>query len=179
VTINSGNVVSPGFAVSTNPGGIIADSSGSHLYVTDQAGNQVIGYSLASNGVPTQIGSAASGSAPAGLSFDTTGQYLYAASSGGGSVNGYTLGSNGQPVVSTVAANVQAGTGTTCITVIGSPTSESPTHAVYMYTSNRLANNVSGMQLNPTTGGLISIQNTPWTASTLPTCIVSVRSFPR
>ena len=179
VTINPGDVVSTGYPVSTQPGGIIADSSGSHLYVTDQAGSQVIGYSLASNGVPSQIGSAKSDASPAGMSFDTSGKFLYAASFSGGSVNGFTLGPNGQPVVSTVAKSVQAGTGATCITVIGSPTSASPTHAVYMYTANQLGNTVSGMQLNQNDGSLIQIQNTPWGASSLPTCIVSVRSFPQ
>jgi 6-phosphogluconolactonase len=177
VTINPGNVVSTGFPASTTPGGIIADASGSHLYVTDQAGAQVIGYSIASNGVPSQVGSARTDALPMGMTFDTTGKYLYVASYSGGSLNGYTLGSNGQPVVSTVAASVQAGTGATCATVIGSPTSASPTHAVYMYTSNQLANTVSGLQLNPNDGSVIQIQNTPYAASTLPTCLVSVRSF--
>ena len=179
VTINPGNVASTGYAASTQPGGILADASGNHLYVTDQAGNQVIGYSIAASGVPSQIGSAKTDASPGGMSFDTTGKYLYAASFGGGSVNGFTLGPNGQPVVSTVATSVQAGTGATCVTVIGSPTSAEPTHAVYMYTSNQLSNTVSGLQLNQNDGSLIQIQNTPYGASTLPTCIVSVRSFPR
>jgi 6-phosphogluconolactonase len=179
VTINPGNVVSTGFPVSTTPGGIIADSSASHLYVTDQAGSQVIGYSIASNGVPSQVGSAKTDASPAGMTFDLSGKYLYAASSSGGSINGFTFGASGQPVVSTVASSVQAGTGVTCLTVIGSPTSASPTHAIYMYTSNQLGNTVSGLQLNPNDGSLIQIQNTPYTASTLPTCLVSVRSFPQ
>ncbi len=179
VTINPGNVVSTGFAASTAPGGVIADSSAGHLYVTDQAAGQVTGYSIASNGVPSQVGSAKTDAQPAGMTFDTSGKFLYVASFSGGSINGFTLGANGQPVVSTVASSVQAGTGATCLTVIGSPTSASPTHAVYMYTSNQLANTVSGLQLNPNDGSLIQIQNTPYTASTLPTCVVSVRSFPQ
>lgn len=179
VTINPGNVVSTGFAASMTPGGIIADASGSHIYVTDQTAGQVIGYSLASNGVPSQVGSAKTDASPAGMTFDTTGKFLYVASFSGGSVNGFTLGPNGQPIVSTVAASVQAGTGTTCLTVIGSPTSASPTHAIYMYTSNQLGNSISGLQLNPNDGGLIQIQNTPYAASTLPTCLASVRSFPQ
>jgi 6-phosphogluconolactonase len=178
VTINPGNVVSTGFAASTTPGGILADASGTHLYVTDQVGSQVIGYSIASNGVPAQVGTAKTDAQPAGMTIDTTGKFLYVASFSGGSVNGFSFGANGQPV-SGVEISAQAGTGTSCLTVIGSPTSADPAHAVYMYTSNQLGNNVSGFQQNPKDGSLIQIQNTPWGASTLPTCLVSVKSFPR
>jgi 6-phosphogluconolactonase (cycloisomerase 2 family) len=110
------------------------------------------------------------------MTIDRTGKYLYVASFGGGSINGYTFGSNGEAVVSSVAGSVQAGTGPTCVTIIGAPTTASPTHATYMYTSNQLSNNVSGNQLNPTDGSLIQIQNTPFGASTLPTCLVSVQN---
>ena len=177
VTINPGNVVSTGYASSATPGGIIADASGSHLYVTDQVGNQVIGYSIASNGVPSQIGSAKTDAQPAGMSIDPSGKYLYAVTFTGGSINGFTFGSNGQPILSTAAATVQAGTGPTCVSIIGSPTSASPSHATYLYTSNELSNTVTGTQLEPSDGSLIQIQNTPFGASTLPTCLVAVQKY--
>ncbi len=178
VTINPGNVVSTGYPSGVTPSAIITDSSGSHLYLSDQGGNQVIGYSIASNGVPSQIGSAQTDASPAGLTIDVTGSYLYVVSFTGGSINGFTFGSNGQPVPSKVAGSVQAGTGPTCVSTIGVPNNASPTHAIYLYTSNQLSNTVTGTQLNPKDGSLIQIQNTPYSASTLPTCLVTVRSFP-
>jgi 6-phosphogluconolactonase (cycloisomerase 2 family) len=181
VTINPGNVASLGFPTGVTPSGIIEDSASTHLYITDQTANTVTGYSVASNGVPSLLanGTAKTDAGPLGMSFDLSGKYLYVANYTGGTISGFTFGSNGEPVPSTVAKSVQAGTGTTCVTVIGAPTNTSPTHAIYLYTSNALSNTVSGLQLNPTDGSLRQIQNTPFTASALPTCIVSVAMIPR
>ncbi|MCL2660614.1 MAG: lactonase family protein [Acidobacteriaceae bacterium] len=179
VTVNSGNVPSTGYdTVGKTPVSVLADASGGHLYVTEQATSQVIGYAIGADGVPTQVGTAPTGSFPAGMAIDLTGKYLFVASRGAGAVNGFTFGPSGEPVVSTTASSVQAGTGANCVTIIGAPTSASPTHAVYMYTSNNLSSNVSGMQLNPNDGSVIQIQKTPWSGSALPACIVSVRTLP-
>ncbi len=174
VTINPGNVPSTGFAISSTPASIIEDASLKHLYVTDQAGNQVIGYSVATNGVPTQIGVAPSGAGPSGLTIDGSGKYLYVANSTEGTIGGYTFGSNGQPVVSTVAKTVQSGTGTTCVTTLGSPTSANPSHAVYLYASNSLSNTVTAMQMDPTDGSLRQVQGNPFGGSALPSCVISI-----
>ena len=174
VTINPGNVPSTGFPSGSTPSGIIEDSTSSHLYLTDQTANTVTAYSIAANGVPAQVGNGTRTDAgPMGMSFDLSGKFLYVANYTGGTVGGYTIAADGEPVVSTVAASVQAGSGPTCISVIGSPVTNA-SHAVYLYTSNALSNTVSGMQLNPTDGSLRQIQNTPFTASTLPTCLVTV-----
>jgi 6-phosphogluconolactonase len=180
VTINPGNVPSTGFPTGTSPSGIIADSTSTHLYLTDQVANTVTAYSIGADGTPTQVpnGAARTDAGPMGMSFDLTGKFLYVANYTGGTVGGYTLGANGEPVASTVAASVQAGSGPTCITVIGSPVATAA-HAVYLYTSNALSNTISGMQLDPTDGSLRQIQNTPFTASTLPTCLVTVPAIPR
>jgi 6-phosphogluconolactonase (cycloisomerase 2 family) len=179
VTINPGNVVSTGYASGTMPGGIIQDSALAHLYVTDQTGDQLIGYSVAASGVPSQVGAAKTEAGPMGMAIDASGKYLYVANSTAGTIGGYTFGSNGQPVTSTVAQSVQSGTGTTCITIIGSPTSANPSHAIYLYASNSLSNTATGEQLNPVDGSLKQIQGTPFSGSTLPSCLVSVPSFPR
>jgi len=180
VTINPGNVSSTGFPSGSSPSGIIEDSSSSHLYLTDQVANTVTAYSIGADGTPTLIpnGAARTDAGPLGMSFDLTGKFLYVANYTGGTISGYTLGANGEPVLSTVAASVQAGSGPTCITVIGSPAATAA-HAVYLYTSNALSNTISGMQLDPTDGSLRQIQNTPFTASTLPTCLVTVPAIPR
>ena len=179
VTINPGNVVSTGYASGTMPAGIIEDSALAHLYVTDQTGNQIIGYSVAASGVPSQVGTAKTEAAPIGMAIDASGKYLYVANSTAGTIGGYTFGSNGQPITLTVAQSVQAGTGTNCVTLIGAPTSANPTHAVYLYASNSLTNTATGEQMNPADGSLKQIQGTPFSGSTLPSCLVSVPSFPR
>jgi DNA-binding beta-propeller fold protein YncE len=179
VTINPGNVVSTGFASGTMPAGIIQDSALAHLYVSDQAGDQLIGYSVAASGVPSQVGAAKTEAGPMGMAIDASGKYLYVANSTAGTIGGYTFGSNGQPITSTVAQSVLAGTGTTCITIIGAPSSANPSHAIYLYASNSLSNTATGEQLNPVDGSLKQIQGTPFSGSTLPSCLVSVPSFPR
>jgi 6-phosphogluconolactonase len=179
VTINPGNVPSTGFPTGTTPGGIIMDSTSTHLYLTDEVANTVTAYSIAADGTPTKIGNGtATDAQPMGMSFDLTGKFLYVVNYTGGTISGYTIAADGEPVTSTVAASVQAGSGPTCVTVIGSP-SATAAHAVYLYTSNALSNTVSGMQLDPTDGSLRQIQNTPFTASTLPTCLVTVPAIPR
>ncbi len=177
MTINSANVPSLGYAISTTPGGIYEDAALKHLYVTDQANNRVVGYTIGTNGVPTQLATALTASGPSGMTIDGTGKYLYVANSTDGSIGGYTFGPNGEPVQSTVAKSVAAGTGTNCITTLGIPTNASPTHAVYMYASNNISGSITAEQLNPTDGSLKQIQGNPFGGSALPTCLVSVPSL--
>ncbi|MDE3106099.1 MAG: beta-propeller fold lactonase family protein [Acidobacteriota bacterium] len=177
VTINNTNAASTGFASGVTPNAILQDASSQHLYITDQASNQVLTYSIGSTGVPTLIATAPTDAGPDGLTIDVTGKFLFVVNYTAGTISGYTFGSNGQPVPSTVAASVQAGTGPTCITTIGVPTNANPSHAVYVYVSNQLSNNITGLQMNTTTGALELIQNTPFSGSALPTCITSVPSF--
>jgi 6-phosphogluconolactonase (cycloisomerase 2 family) len=179
VTINPGNVPSTGFLASTLPAAIIGDAGQKHLYATDQAGNQVIGYSVATNGIPSLIGTARSGAGPAGLTIDASGKFMYVANSTDGTIGGFTFGSNGQPVVSTVAQSVQSGTGTNCVTTLGAPNVGTPFHAVYLYASNGLSSSVTGQQMDPTDGSLKSIQGTPFSGSSQPSCVTSVPSFGR
>ena len=113
-----------------------------------------------------------------GMSFDLSGKFLYVAAYSANTIDGYTLGTSGQPVRSSVAASVQAGTGPTCVSVSGSPSNAEPSHAIYLYTSNALSNNVTGEQLNPQDGSLDQIQGMPFGGSALPTCVVTVPAFP-
>lgn len=178
VTINPGNVVSTGFQSGGTPAGILVDSSGGHLYVTDQALNDVMTYSIAPTGIPSLIATVNTDSAPAGMTLDMSGKFLYVASSGAGAIDGFTLGSNGEPITSTVSPSVQVGTGPTCLSMIGAPSTGEPTHAVYLYASNALSSNISGTQMDRTTGRLIQVQKTPFGANALPSCLVAVPAIP-
>lgn len=178
VTINSGNIVSTGFPSGVTPAGIIVDSSGGHLYVTDQTLNDVMGYSIAPSGVPSLVASATTDSGPAGMTIDMSGKFLFVASSGAGAINGYTFGSSGEPVRSSVSSSVQVGTGPTCLGMIGAPSSGDPTHAIYLYASNSLSNSVSGTQMDASDGRLRQVQRTPFSANALPSCLVVVPTVP-
>ena len=111
------------------------------------------------------------------MTFDPTGKYLYVVNYTGGNLSGFTIGANGEPITSTVATSVQTGSGPTCATVVKSPI-DTGAHATYLYTSNALSNTVTGLQLNPTDGSLVQIQNNPFSASALPTCLVAVAAVP-
>jgi 6-phosphogluconolactonase (cycloisomerase 2 family) len=178
VTINSGNVVSTGFTSGGTPAGILTDSSGTHLYVTDLALNDVMAYTVSSSGIPSLIATASTDASPAGMTLDLTGRYLYVASSGAGAIDGYTLGTNGEPIRSTVSGTVQVGTGPTCIGMIGAPSTGDPVHAIYAYASNALSNSVSGLQMDASDGRLRQVQNTPFGANALPSCLVVVPRIP-
>ena len=71
------------------------DAAASHLYVTDKDSNTVIGYAIATNGVPSILATAKTDSSPAGMTIDQSGKFLYVASYGAGSINGFTFAANG------------------------------------------------------------------------------------
>jgi len=140
----------------------------------------VASYSVASNGIPTLIagGAAATEAGPMGMTFDPSGKYLYVVSYSANTIDGYTLGASGQPIRSTVAASIATGTGPTCATTIGAPSNANPSHAIYLYTSNALSNNVTAEQVNPQNGALEQVQGQPFVGSTLPSCAVTVPALP-
>jgi 6-phosphogluconolactonase (cycloisomerase 2 family) len=178
VTINGGNLPSTGFASGANPSGIIGDGTGTHLYVTDKVANQVGVYTIGANGIPTLVTTVATDAAPMGMSFDLNGKYLYVAASGANSVDIFNVGANGQLSRLSSGGTVQVGNGPTCISVSGAPSNANPRHAVYLYTSNSLSNNITGEQLNEADGTLIQMQGSPFGGSSLPSCLVTVPALP-
>lgn len=178
VTINQGNVPSTGFTSGLNPSGIIGDSSGTHLYVTDKVANQVSMYTVDSKGIPTFVSNVSTDAGPMGMSFDLNGKYLYVAASAANAVDIYNVGSNGQLSRLTSGGTVQVGNGPTCVSVSGAPSNANPHHAVYLYTSNSLSNNVSGEQLNEQDGTLVQMLGSPFGGSSLPACVVTVPALP-
>ncbi|HEV2646593.1 MAG TPA: beta-propeller fold lactonase family protein [Acidobacteriaceae bacterium] len=177
MNIVSANAPSTGFGSGPAPSGILADKTGTHLYVTDQTLNQVATYTL-TGGVPALAGTTSTDAQPMGMSFDLTGKYLYVAAYTANAVDTYTVGANGVPVRAAASASVQTGNGPTCVTVSGSPSNANPTHAEYLYTSNQLSSNLTGEQVNQADGSLVQIQGTPFAGSALPTCAVTVPAFP-
>lgn len=187
VAINSGNVASTGFSLGalpngitmgSSPSGILVNPAGTDLYVTDQVANGITTLSVGTNGVPSVAGTTQTDAGPMGMAFDLDHKYLYVTAYTANTLDGFTLGSNGVPARSTVAATVQTGTGPTCVTISGAPSNANPSHAIYLYTSNQLSNNLTAEQLSETDGSLYQIQGSPFGGSALPTCAVTVPAFP-
>jgi 6-phosphogluconolactonase (cycloisomerase 2 family) len=157
---------------------VLGDATGTHLYVTDKASNQVTVYNVAANGVPTLASTVVTDASPMGMSFDLLGKYLYVAAYAANSVNIFSVGSNGQLTRLSSGGTVQVGNGPTCISVTGAPSNTDPHHAAYLYTSNQLSNNISGEQLNESNGTLVQMIDSPFGGSSLPACVVTVQAFP-
>lgn len=189
-----GNVGSTGYTIGPNPSGLLVNNvaagavpAGNLLYVTHTFltgngsalnQNQVTAYSIA-NGIPAPLGSAVPTDAgPMGMTFDLSGKYLYVVAYAANAIDGFTVAANGLPVRSTVAATVQTGTGPTCATVMGAPSNANPSHAIYLFTSNALSNNVTAEELNPQDGSLEQVQGQPFGGSALPACITSAPALP-
>ena len=170
ITTVAGTTVATGTKVGVIPSAIAEDPTGRFVYVTDQALNEVFGFLVEAGGnLEAMVSSPFStGLFPVGLTIDPRGTYLYTANFNANTVSAFVINtSTGSLTASSGSASIQVGTGPTCITI-------EPARGIYMFTSNNLDNTVSGEQLNPHNGGLTNIQNTPFTASGLPTCAVSV-----
>jgi 6-phosphogluconolactonase len=159
-----------GYSSGVLPSSIVEDPKARYLYVTDRSANQVIGYTFSSGGVPTPMnnGPFATGSLPVASTIDPRGKFLYVANYNANTVTPYAIDiATGSLSASTGSTGTATGTGPTCVTI------ESAL-GIYLFTSNQLDNSVTGLQLNPSTGALKNIQNTPFPASGLPSCAAAV-----
>jgi 6-phosphogluconolactonase len=169
-TDSTGKTVATGYGAGTTPSAIAEDPSSRFVYITDEATNQLYGYTTANTGalVPMNTSPFSTGIFPVGITIDPRGEFLYVANLTSSTVGAYAIDQEtGTPVGSVGSASTATDTAPTCVTV-------EPALGIYLYTSNSLANTVSAMQLNPHNGGLGQVQNTPFPASGLPTCAVSV-----
>ncbi len=169
--------VATGFHAGVTPSAITEDPTGRFVYVTDQTSNQLIGYSLQSSGTLTSMpnGPFATALFPVSVTIDPRGKYLYVANYTSNTISAYALNTaTGAPSTVTPAPGATnafgqqtVGTGPTCITI-------EPALGIYLYTSNQLDGTLSGEQLDPNTGNLKNVQNTPFPTSGEPSCVVSV-----
>ena len=85
--------------------------------------------------------------------------YVYVANYTANDVSAYTINvATGYPTGVAAAGTYGTGTGPTCVFV-------EPALGRYVYTTNFLDNTVSGLNLNPNTGTLAPVQNTPFIAA--------------
>jgi 6-phosphogluconolactonase (cycloisomerase 2 family) len=160
-----------GVPAGTTPSAIAEDPSGRFIYVTDEATNQLYGYTVNSTplaGTPTAMVNSpfATGLYPLGLTVDPRGEYVYVANFSSSTVSAYVInGATG--ALSGAAGGVSVATGPTCVTI-------DPALGIYLYTSNQTDNSISAEQLNPHSGALTQVQGTQFSSQALPTCVVAV-----
>jgi 6-phosphogluconolactonase (cycloisomerase 2 family) len=170
ITTVAGKTVASGFASGVVPSAIAEEPTSRFVYVTDQAANQLIGYTVLASGalLPMVNGPFATGLFPANLTIDPTGKLIYVVNYNGSTVQGYAIDTaTGSASGAVGAFATGTGTGPTCVAI-------DPALGVFLYTSNSLDNTVTGEQLNPNTGGMQAVQNSPFNGTAQPTCLTVV-----
>jgi 6-phosphogluconolactonase len=163
---SGGSLTSIGtFPIGVSPNAIASDPTSRWLYVTDGAANQMIGFQIQLNGtlIPLQT-PFKTDNLPDSVQVDPRGIYVYVANYNANDVSAYVIDrttGNATQIAGSTAYAVDAGP--TCVLI-------DPAEARFVYTSNSLGNTVSGFTLNPATGALTGVQNTPFKAAGQPTC---------
>jgi 6-phosphogluconolactonase (cycloisomerase 2 family) len=159
-----------GYAAGVVPSAIAEEPTSRYVYVTDQVANQLIGYTVLPSGalLPMVNGPFQTGLFPVNLTIDPTGKLIYVANYNGSTIQGYMInGASGTPSGAVGSFATGTGTGPSCVAI-------DPALGVFLYTSNSLDNTLTGERLNPNTGGLQPVQNSPFNGSPSPACLTIV-----
>jgi 6-phosphogluconolactonase (cycloisomerase 2 family) len=165
-----------GYHAGVTPSAIAIDPTGRFVYVTDKTSNQIIGYTIDTNGTGNLTAMLSSpfgtGLFPVALTIEPRGKYLYTANYNDSTVSSFAI-DVGSGSLSSVAGNggFKTGAQPTCVTV-------EPELGIYLYTSNYLEGTISAGQLSANTGALTGVPDSPFNASALPACITSVTNGP-
>jgi 6-phosphogluconolactonase (cycloisomerase 2 family) len=167
-TVGTGGVLtavagSP-FAVGSQPSAIAGDATGTYVYATDSARNQVLGFSAAS-GVLTPLSGSPypAGNTPSAVAVDQAYNYAFVANATDSNVMVYSM-SNGNL---TRLGSYAVGTQPVAIGV-------DPSTERFVFTANFLGNNVSGFQLQKSDGTLFLSQGTPFPSNNQPTAVAAI-----
>lgn len=158
------------FSAGTTPTGIAIDPTSRFLYATDSAQNQLIVYNVLSSGAlnPLTNGPFTTGTFPVGVVVDPRGKYLYVTNYNAATISEYTIAqSNGAPSAAATASFSSGADGPTCVLV-------DPALGRFVYTSDSLDSYIGAAVLNPNTGELSGVQNSPYKSNGRPTCVAAV-----
>jgi 6-phosphogluconolactonase (cycloisomerase 2 family) len=150
------------FAAGVHPSAIVSDSTGAFVYVTDYTSSVILSYKVSSGSLIASSVSA-TGNQPSALAIDSTGKYLYVTNAGDSNVTAYSVSSGVLSRLGIYATGLQP-------VAIGID----PSSNHYVYTANYLGSNVTGFQLNASTGALLNTQNSPYSSNALPTAIAAI-----
>lgn len=155
------------YAAGSQPSSILSDLSGQSVYVTDQAANQVLSYSIQADGSLQALGTPiATGLLPGSMAFDPSGQFLYVTNFNSNTVNTYTRAANGALTQPNGILSYGTGTGPDCVSVEAA-------YGHFVYVTNFLDNTASGFELNPQTGALVQVLNSPQPTNSEPICVAT------
>jgi len=170
ITTVAGKTVATGYAAGVIPSAITEELTARFVYVTDQAANQLIGYTVQPSGALVAMvnGPFQTGLFPVAVTVDPTGKLLYVVNYNADTVQGYAIDTvTGTPSAAVGAFSTPLGTGPTCVAI-------DPALGTFLYASDSLDNTVTGERLDPNTGGLSVVQNSPFPGSGQPTCLTVV-----
>jgi 6-phosphogluconolactonase len=167
---SSGALTSIGtFPVGVAPNAAASDPTNKFLYITDSAANQLIGFLIQANGTLIAMQTPfKTDILPTSVQVDPRGIYVYVSNYNANDVSAYTIdrgSGNATQISGSTAYGVDAGP--TFILI-------EPAEARFVYTANFLGDTVSGLALNPATGALTAVQNSPFKAAAQPTSIAAV-----
>jgi 6-phosphogluconolactonase len=150
----------------SEPTGIVADPNNSSLYVTDAALNQLYTFSIGSAGALSLASTVPTGTEPMGAVAVNTGsaEFLYVSNYIDGTLNSYALGG---AAPSPIATSTAGSSGPLCMVV-------DPDLQRFIYTADYVGGLVGGAELDPSTGGLIQNQGSPYVTAGQPTCVAAV-----
>ncbi len=157
------------YPVGVAPNAISTDPTSKFLYVTDGAANQMIGFLIQQSGTLINMQTPfKTDNLPDSVEVDPRGIYVYVANYNANDVSAYTIDrSTGNATQISGATTYAVDAGPTCILI-------EPAEARFVYTTNFLGSTVSGLSLNPATGALAPVQNTPFKAAAQPTCSAAI-----
>jgi 6-phosphogluconolactonase len=159
------------FHAGTNPSGIAFDRSGRYAYVADTANNELLAYSVnLTSGALTPLSGSPfhTEAAPVAIVVDTAGNFLYVADSGGQRISGFKIADNGEL---TAITNSPFPTGNTPVALALDATQH------YLYVANSGSSNIWAYQVNPSTGVLSVVTDSPFQAGSQMHSITSLSGY--
>jgi len=166
--VGAGGVLTPvagsPFAAGAQPSAIASDATGTYVYATDYARNQVLGFSVSAGALTPLSGSPyPSGTAPSAIAVDQAYKYAFVANSTDSSITVYSSNSG----VLTRLGNYSVGLQPVAIVV-------DPSTQRYVVTANFLGNDISGYQLQKADGTMLLSQGTPFPSNNQPTAVAAI-----
>jgi 6-phosphogluconolactonase len=168
------NVQGSPFTAGGNPNWVAVHPFGPFVYVVNNGGNNISGYTMNSTGALTLISATAfaAGAQPATMAIDPSGQFAYVANNGSGNISGYTINPSTGALTPMAGSPFAAGAGT--FSVVVDPSGN------YVYAANQGfgAQTINAYTLNPSTGALTQISGSPFTTGNGPARMSIVTAGP-
>jgi 6-phosphogluconolactonase len=157
------------FSIGTGsePASVITDPDDTAVYVTDSALNQLYTFSIQSAGAISLAATTSTGTMPMGgtiVSPASGSKYLYVTNYKDGSISIFSL-SSGTP--SLIATSSSQASGPLCILA-------DPDTSRYLYIADYTGGTIGGVELDPSSGTVITNQGSPYATSGQPTCAAAI-----